>query len=122
MKRSILIETIPTTRLIAFAQDPAPGERDVLEVSVDYVMGGTSYFTGQRHQRGYRLSAAPFRVDGCSKSCILCGKGGGLYHFLKEAPRFHQGTLATLAAGIQGTPDYAKLIASCLTHNGCQRL
>jgi hypothetical protein len=121
MKRSILIETIPTTRPISYDQDPKPGARDVLEVTVEYTTGGTSYFTGHRHQRGYRISASPFRIDDTSKSCVLCGKGGGIYHFLKEANRFHQGTLEKLAAGIRDSPDYHKLIESALAHNHCQR-
>lgn len=121
MKRSILIQNIPTTRPISYDQDPKPGARDVLEITVEYTTGGTSYFTGQRHQRGYRISASPYRIDGNSKSCILCGKGGGIYHFLQEAARFHQGTLVKLAAGIKDTPEYQKLIESCLAHNHCHR-
>lgn len=121
MKRSIFIESIPTTRPISFEQEATDGKRDVIEMSVEYVMGGTSFFTGQRHQRGYRISASPWRIDGTAKSCMLCGKGGGIYHFLQPAERYHQGTLAKLAAGIKDTPEYQQLIESCLAHNHCQR-
>lgn len=120
MKQEITIETIPTTRPVDQLSDE-PGKQDVIEVSVEYSKGGMSYFTGRNHPRGYRLVARPLRISDSCKSFVMLGTGGPVAHFLKDAARFHRGTLEKLAAEAPAMPEYAQVIESCLAHNRCQR-
>lgn len=121
MKQSIIVETFPTTIPIDYSEAD-PLKKDVLEVCVEYSLGGTSMLTGARHARGYRISASPIRIGEHTRSHAMLGKGGPVYAFIKEAARFHRGTLEKLAAECKSMPEYQQVIDACLARNHCQLL
>lgn len=116
MKEEILIQTIPITMPVDLLSEEA-GKKDVIEVTMEYSKGGVSYFNGRNNPRGYRLVARPLRIGDSVRSFVMCGAGGPVSHFIKDAARFNRGTLEKLAASAKALPEYEQVIASCLAHN-----
>jgi len=71
---------------------------EFLRVEVFYAKGGTSYFDGGSHPRGYFLSVRPItkEVDGSTSWVMFTG----VKHLLAPATRFSEKTLGLHVAGL----------------------
>jgi hypothetical protein len=102
MKREIIIREVPfgdTEPEEANASSPAPSEeedaeRQVIQTSVYYDMGGPNYFSGGQNKRGYYISVTPYRVTRHFRSTSAFS---GTKALLEEAARFSQGKLEEVA-------------------------
>ena len=75
-----------------------PDRKDVLEVVVDYRLGGLNYMTGTRWGRGYYVSVQPLTVGNGFTSFIgFSGRATCLF----EAKRFSQKKLEELTEDLK---------------------
>jgi hypothetical protein len=101
-KRSINVETLPFT-----GKDGENG----LRISVGYEEGGTNWYSGQNHTRGFYAYVTPVKEENrggyVTVSAVL---GAGLKCCLEEAGRFSAKRLEKLASICMVRPDFKRCI------------
>ena len=121
--REIVLEVIPITPPKARGDEELrEGEKDVLEVSLNYQLGGHSFFTGNFSRRGYYISATLLRIGGGFRSMLLSGDGLGLKHCIKESSRFNRNTLNKLEDEARSHEMYDRLVETVLEKAECKRI
>lgn len=76
-----------------------------IDVSVDFTSGGYNYFSGQRHERGYRIVCSPCNYNksdnGFSiRESVMLGnkRTSGLAYRIETATRYNEKRLKQLAS------------------------
>ena len=110
-KRSLDIIALPLTNKPANMLGREDPGRMVLEVSVDYEEGGTSFLSGNSYERGFYLHFTPVTLRDGFRSYTIGGALSGIKGLIEPAKRFNAKRLEQLAAGALESELYQRLLA-----------